>query len=247
MRTCVFLDLDDTILQTRPKCPPGEPLSPAADDRNGRPLSFMTERQRALLSLLSAAGTVIPTTARNLDAYRRVRLAFTDLAVLDFGGVILRPDGTPEPDWDASIRPRALEMGPELHTELHAVQQFIDARRLEINARLIADFDMPLYLVLKHPAGNVAALQTVLREHWGGIDPQRFFIHCNGNNLSLVPRFLGKERAVQHIRAHLLGTEPVLTIGVGDSVSDAPFLAACDYALLPRDCQLAAHPLSPRG
>ena len=29
--------------------------------------------------------------------------------------------------------------------------------------------------------------------------PSRFFIHCNDNNLSLVPRFLGKERAVRHV------------------------------------------------
>jgi len=246
MQTYVFLDLDDTILQTRPKCPPGEPLHPAAYHRDGSPLSFMTERQRSLLALLAAAATVIPTTARNLDAFRRVRLSFSSLAVLDFGGVILQPDGTPDPGWDAVVRPQAEQAGPELRELLRAVQGFIAARGLGVNARLIADFDMPLYLVLKHPAGDCVALQTVLREHWAAVDPGRYFVHSNGNNLSLVPCFLGKERAVRHILERHLGPEPVLTIGVGDSLSDAPFLGLCDYALLPRDCQLAAAVLAPR-
>jgi len=35
-RIVIFLDLDDTILQTAPKCPPGEPVEPAAVDRAGR-------------------------------------------------------------------------------------------------------------------------------------------------------------------------------------------------------------------
>src|SRR5689334_914937 len=102
MQTFVFLDLDDTILQTRPKCPAGEPIHPAAHGRDGQPLSFITDRQRALLDLFAAA-TVIPTTARNHDAFRRVRLLFTGHAILDFGGVILRPDGTPDPGWDAVV------------------------------------------------------------------------------------------------------------------------------------------------
>src|SRR5829696_6733221 len=105
MRTYVFLDLDDTILQTRLKCPPDEPVHPAAHGRDGQPLSFITDRQRALLDLFTAA-TVIPTTARNRDAYRRVRLPFRDHAIIDFGGVILRPDDTPDPAWDAVVRPQ---------------------------------------------------------------------------------------------------------------------------------------------
>src|SRR5205823_998696 len=93
MRTVLFLDLDDTIFQTRPKCPVGEPVRPAAFRRDGTPLSFMTDRQRALLDVLSRAATVIPTTARSLDAFRRVDLAFGHAAILDFGGVVLTPGG----------------------------------------------------------------------------------------------------------------------------------------------------------
>ena len=63
--------------------------------------------------------------------------------------------------------------------------------------------------------------------------------HAALPNLSLVPRFLGKERAVRHVIDAHLGPGPVLTIGVGDSFSDAAFLGVCDHAVVPRGSQLA--------
>jgi hypothetical protein len=247
MKTYIFLDLDDTILQTLPKCPPGAPVWPAAYRRDGSPLSYMTDQQRALFDLLTAAGTLIPTTARNLDAFRRVDLPFTHAAVLDFGGVILRPDRNPDPAWDAAVRPQAVGAAAALRAVQQSVQRFCDARGLGAVARVIADFDMPLYVVVKHPHGDAGTLQTIQDEHLPGLDLAGFRVHRNDNNLSLVPRFLGKERAVRHVIDHLLGPGPVLTVGVGDSLSDAAFLGVCDYCLLPRDCQLFAHTLGRLG
>ena len=98
---------------------------------------------------------------------------------------------------------------------------------------------MPLYLVAKHPGGDAGALDVLQDEVFGRADPAAYFVHRNGNNLSLVPRFLGKERAVEYVVERHLGPEPVLTIGAGDSLTDAPFLALCDFSLMPRGCQLA--------
>src|SRR5829696_8138848 len=104
MRIVLFLDLDDTVFHTGPKCPPGEAVRPAARRRDGTPLSFMTDRQRALLEVLFRSATVIPTTARSLDAFRRVDLPFAHAAVLDFGGVVLLPGGTLDLAWDGRVR-----------------------------------------------------------------------------------------------------------------------------------------------
>jgi len=238
MRTVIFLDLDDSIFQTLPKCPPGEPVVPAAHGRDGAPLSYITARQRALVDMLLRAGTVVPTTARGLDAYRRVDLPFTGPAIVGFGGVILSPDGSPDPDWDALIRPRCAEGEADLQGHLDSTARFIAARGLGAKARIISDLGMPLYLVVKHPEGDHAKLHPIRDELWADACRERFFIHHNGNNLALVPRFLGKERAVRHVLEHNVGPGPVLTIGVGDSLSDAPFLALCDFALLPRGSQL---------
>ena len=65
------------------------------------------------------------------------------------------------------------------------------------------------------------------------------------NNLALVPRFLGKERAVRHVIRHHLGPEPVLTLGMGDSLSDIPFLSACDFSVVPTASQLARQCFDP--
>ncbi len=103
MTPIALVDLDDTLLQTRGKCPPGVELWPAATGRDGQPLSFMTPAQRALFAWLDATTRVVPVTARTLDAFQRVALPFRHGAVLSFGGTVLRPDGQPDLDWHANV------------------------------------------------------------------------------------------------------------------------------------------------
>jgi hypothetical protein len=242
MRAVVFLDLDDTLFQTLPKCPPGESISPAARARDGSVLSFMTARQQALLDLLGENATLIPVTARNLAAFRRVQLTFTGLAVLDFGGVVLLPDGSPEPTWDAHVRPRAREAEPELQRLCDLATRLSKEGDLGATVRIVHDFDMPLYLVAKCPRDREAPAErlALLRDRLAPlVDPRRFSLALNDNNLSAVPRFLGKERGVRHVLEHHLGDGPVLTLGAGDGLSDAAFLSLCDYAIVPRASQLA--------
>jgi hypothetical protein len=236
MHTYVFIDLDDTLFQTLPKCPVGETATPAAFRKDGSPVSYMTERQARFFAHLRGMGTLIPTTARNHDAFRRVNLEFTSFAILDFGGVVLLPEGAVDPVWDAVVRPQAMALGEELLRALAAVEDWNSSTRAGVSARVIVDFDMPLYLVVKHPQGNTAAL-TQLKESDAWPRDVRFFTHHNDNNLSLVPRFLGKEEAVRHVMATHL-EQPALTFGCGDSDSDAAFLALCDYAVAPRGAQL---------
>lgn len=238
MNVYAFLDLDDTLFQTLPKCPPDEPRRHAAYRKDGAPLSFMTERQARLFELLDANAIVIPVTARNLDAFRRVDLRFRSLAILDFGGVILQKNGEPDADWDAVVRPQAMAMGGELEKLLVSIREFGARHALGVNARVITDFDMPLYVVVKHPEGDVTSLDRIRCEHLPRLDLQPFFIHANGNNLSVVPRFLGKERAVEHVLLRL-PDGPRLTVGIGDSLSDVPFLRLCDFLMAPRESQLA--------
>ena len=237
MRVVVFLDLDGTVFQTRPKCPPGEPVRPAAVARDGSPLSFITDRQRAVLDLLGR-GTLIPTTARSLDAFRRVDLPFAHAAILDFGGVVLAPGGALDEAWDAVVRPQLRETAAALAAARAAAEVVSAKLGLGVTARVITDFDLPLYLVAKHPAGNAAALDPVRDELLPLTADGRFALHLNDNNLSLVPAGLGKERAVRHVLATYFAGEPVATVGVGDGFSDAAFLGLCDFAAVPRGSQL---------
>jgi len=245
MRTVIFLDLDDSIFQTRPKCPPDEPVRPAAFARDGSALSFMTDRQRALLEMMGRAATVVPTTARNLDAFRRVDLAFDHAAILDYGAVVLAPGGELDAVWDAEIRPRLHAFADELTAAHRDAARFVVRSSVGVNVRLVSDFDMTLYLVAKHAGGDGSQLRPLRDALLPLAGSGRFFLHYNDNNLALVPNCLGKEKAVRHVLAHYFTAEPVLTLGVGDSLTDAPFLAECDFAILPRASQLTRLRLQP--
>lgn len=242
MRTYVFLDLDNTLFQTAPRCPPGEPVEPVATGRDGQPLSFMTTRQRAFFRWLGRDATVIPVTGRSSSAYHRVELPFESHAVLDFGAVILEPGGCLDPEWDARVRPGCSRLGPRLEEICKQVEDFSRIHDLGVAVRVLHDHDMPIYLVAKHPRADLQALAAVrdgvLRPLLEGPDGADFYLHDNDNNLSLVPAFLGKERAVAYLVAERLESGERLLIGAGDSATDLPYMHLCDFWLVPRGSQL---------
>lgn len=238
MLTLVFVDLDDTLFQTRGKCPPGAELIVAALDRQGQPLSFMTRQQQQFLEWLDRSAHVIPVTARNSEALGRVHLPFRHGAILDFGAVIQRPDGTLDPVWDSQMRPALLELESALRAIERQWQAWNEELELGLRVRVVSDHGMPLYVVAKHPDSDLqrlGRLENVWRQT--GVD-SRFFVHANHNNLCAVPRCVGKEHAVTYFLRTSAGPEPQLVLGVGDSLSDIPFLALCDFAMLPRRSQI---------
>ena len=80
-------------IPSRAALAPAEALEPAAYYSNGSICSYTTPAQRAFFAFVDEGMTVIPTTARSLDAFARVHLGFTSYVVLNFGGIILQPDG----------------------------------------------------------------------------------------------------------------------------------------------------------
>lgn len=239
MGRVVFVDLDDTLFQTARKDPTATRL--AAVDGQGAPLSFQSDRQASLLDWLSDGARVIPVTGRNVQAFRRVTLAFGDRAICSFGGVVLNPDGTPDPEWHGRMAAAAPAAAPALDT-LHAVtRQRAEALGIDVRHRVIHDADLPLYLSVKHNAGSgaeTARLAEAMAPHM----PAGWAIHRNGSNMALLPPFLGKAHAVRFVMDALRDPndpEPLLTIGVGDSLTDLGYMALCDYALTPRGTQIA--------
>jgi hydroxymethylpyrimidine pyrophosphatase-like HAD family hydrolase len=247
VRALVFLDLDDTLFQSRRKCPSEGGLHPVAYLRDGRSHAFMTAKQQALWRLLDANATLIPTTARDLDALRRVDLPFRSWSIIAYGGIILTPEGRPHEPWLERMRKVSDDAIGELRLLLGAAEDLIARDALAARVRIVGDFDLPFYLVAKYEDGKEGDLDLLQREL---IQPltqarrDRFRLHRNGNNLAVLPRALGKEHAVRYLAERLRQDwGELITVGIGDSLVDGAFMAECDYAVTPRGSQLFAETL----
>lgn len=245
MLTLVFLDLDDTLFQSRRKCPPDAgDLQLAACLKGGIPHSFTTAKQRALWRLLDGNATVIPTTARDLDALRRVALPFRSWSILDYGGVLLDPGGEPDADWHQRMQTVSAASLGELQTLAAAIERHIRTAGLSAHVRIVEDLGLPFYLVAKYRAGrpqDLDRLQAELVAPWVAARAPDYRLHRNDNNLAVLPGGLGKEHAVRHLIARLTREgQEILSIGIGDSLIDGAFMAECDYAVTPRGTQLFA-------
>lgn len=242
----LFADLDDTLFQSRDKCATDDALMPAAFLKDGSAISYTTAAQRAFLDFARDGMTVIPATARNIDAFGRVNIPFTSYAVLDYGGIVLEPGGAVDQLWLARMQQAMQAALPGLRELAVLIDSWAISNGFGGRARLIEDCATPFYLVVKDPAKVAARLAPIEHEvvqPWldSGAGGRDYFIHRNGNNLAILPNALNKAHAVAYVTEKLRAAHPhIITFGIGDSRSDARFMAACDYAIVPRASQLAA-------
>lgn len=238
MRVIALVDLDDTLFQTIRKCPADvapDALTPLASARSGEPLGFATPRQIGFLQWLSDGAHVVPVTARSLDALRRVHIPFA-AAVCAHGGVVLDDDGRPDAIWAARIADHAAAATPTLERLAGAIRR----EDPDLRVRVLTEGETPLYVLVKHPAIDEAALNGAIDRVLPDV-PAGWTVHRNGNNIALMPSYLGKAHAVEYLLPKLRARFPDASVlGFGDSVTDAPFMALCDYAMMPTGSQLAA-------
>lgn len=235
MKRAFFVDLDDTLFQTLRKN--GQASILAAIDKEGRPLSFQSNAQAAFFDWIRKDAMLVPVTGRNVSALRRVVLPLggaSGYAICSYGGVIVGPDGEPEPGWHARIKDQCEATSSEMK---HLERTFLDlARSLSVDCRftVVADAGLPLYLSIKHNRNDGEEMKRLAQAI---IKPDGWLIHLNDSNLALLPPFLGKEKAVSFFLETIL--EPkTLTIGVGDSLTDLGFMGLMDFAVQPTSSQI---------
>lgn len=244
MKRILFTDLDDTLFQSFRKESPGEKSIPLAYLADGSAISYANPRQQAALSLFQREMTVIPVTARNHDAFRRVKISFDAEAILNYGGIILNSDGQPDDVWLEKSQAQAEQSEAVLMRWVDAINAENDRLNLDLRVRLISDFGIPFYVVAKSKSSNVDAVKAAAdfcaaartRGDLGDVT-----IHVNNNNLAILPRWLDKRHAVAYLRTrYLTEHDDLLTFGMGDSLVDINFISCCDYMIVPAASQIAA-------
>ncbi|NJN47835.1 MAG: hypothetical protein HC808_16685 [Candidatus Competibacteraceae bacterium] len=231
----IFTDLDDSLFQTERKCPEQANLIAAAMDRYGQTLSYFTAAQQLLLTLFEQ-GTVIPVTGRNTTALERVHLRFTSYCITSHGALVLNPEGQPDTDWLSACQARYGDWAERMEAASRQIQQWIERSGLALRCRVIEDHDLPVYVSIKGDESDLERVAAYAEEIWQGEDVQ---VHRNGQNMALLPPFASKERAVAFLMRRFTekATEP-LFLGLGDSITDLPFLRLCHYAITPRNSQI---------
>jgi hydroxymethylpyrimidine pyrophosphatase-like HAD family hydrolase len=244
MQRYIFLDLDDTLFQTLRKCDSESELDSLQVSTclpDGSANSYATRKQQWLWQWLSTGFKCIPVTGRDVHAFERVKLPFQEEIVLNHGAVILDNQRNIDQTWMTSIlqylpvyQEKLMHLWLEVEQYAHNIQGF--------KTRLVDDFEITWYGVIKHAAGTETPLKTLLQDI---ISPHPFiqdgslYWHLNGNNLAVLPKIINKQNAVKYLIDNYKQQHPeLLTFGAGDSFSDAAFIAQCDYALIPKNTQL---------
>lgn len=247
MRAIALVDLDDTLFQTLRKCPPDVPrerLVPLGFARDGEPLSYATPRQMGLIGWLAETAWLIPVTARSRDALLRARIPFT-AAICAHGGVIVGEDGEIDSGWHRHAAAQSAALQPDLQRLTTRVADEARGRGVALRVRVLSEGELGLYVLAKHEETDEAALHATVDAMLDDV-PAGWTVHRNGNNVALMPPWLGKQHAVAALLPRLRARHPDAPIlGIGDSLTDAPYMALCDYAVMPNGSQLAQAALAP--
>jgi len=241
MGQCIYLtDLDDTLFRSFHKHPQGEALTRVTTATNGHH-GNMNPAQQGLLSALRATGAVIPVTARSTDAFARVHLDFgTRRAILANGAVILNEEGTAEPDWLA----HTAQIGRSAEALLRDMSGLISAEfGAAARSWIVEEYGAPVYFCVKMNASGAEEVRSGISAA-AELLASRFDLsglqhHANGNNLSFTPTGISKREACRYLIESIRDGRGAPLIGIGDSLTDLPFMGLCDFIMTPSGSQIA--------
>jgi hydroxymethylpyrimidine pyrophosphatase-like HAD family hydrolase len=202
----------------------------------GAPLSYVTDTAAEQLRALAADRTVVPTTTRTPDQFRRIDLPGGPwpYAIASNGGAIM-VDGEPDAEWrnavDDAVRTGGASLD-EITAELHRRVSEDWVRKFRI-----AD-DLFCYLVVDveaQPPGFLEEWHTWCRERGWGASQQ-------GRKIYTMPDSVCKSRAVAEVHRRLsdagLLVSDAPVFAAGDGALDAEMLKAADAAIRPRHGEL---------
>lgn len=239
----VFLDLDDTLFQSRRKLKEFAGLDNEQIDRlatgacgpDGTPNAFQLPHQQSFSKWLFESCEIIPTTCRSLEQFHRAHLPRTEFAIVHCGAVILK-QGQVDSQWQAIMNARLAPIQEPLRDALGIAEQKLACRENPI-VRFGTCNNAHFFVNAKDRTGDASLINELALElqssQWAKIGR----VIQQDANLYFIPQCVDKRHAAEHLLQTELTTS-TCTIGVGDSELDAGFLDLCDFAILPQNSEL---------
>lgn len=237
MTIVVFSDIDDTLMQTKRKCPSNESLQVGAVDKNGLALSFTTQQQNHLLTLFKHC-ELIPVTGRNKDALDRVSMDFIGYKIIDHGAIILNENNHIVPDWLDILNVECEKWHDLLEKYNQNINEIIQQNNLELRCKVISDYGFSCYISIKGNSNDFPQLNSLASTFCCLADNAR--LHINGNNMALLPPYACKKQAVDFLKTnYIIEDDSTLFIAAGDSCTDLPYMSSCHFKIIPSSSQIA--------
>lgn len=234
----IFSDLDDTLFQTERKMADMPPIDFLASTSGNGSHSYMTQAQKAAFDWLAGSARLIPVTARSTETLENCHLPFTDYRVASNGAVIIEPDGQPDQGWLSRTR-EISKAWTGLMIQMEAIVDVHDMDGL-VRHWIVREFGMPVYLCVKSngPEERLDDFQNLLADFLSEEGCLPFLTHRNGNNLSFTPDPISKKAAVEYLIGKLDPEGLIPVWGMGDSLTDIPFMSACQMMVMPMGSQV---------
>ncbi len=141
--------------------------------------------------------------------------------MLNFGGIILQPDGGIERDWQGRMHALMTAALPGLRDLASRIDAWAETTGYAGRTRMVEDAGTPFFIVVKDPDKVTANLETIEREvvrPWIADGHGDYCVHRNGNNLAILPTSLDKANAVAYVTERLRREHgEIITFGMGDS------------------------------
>ena len=202
MNGILCADMDNTIIYSYKRNIGENKLN--VELYNGREISFISEKTHDLLKKVSEKMTIIPTSTRTEEQYKRIDLdiGIVPYALVCNGGVLL-VNGKRDREW-----------------YLESLQMIRDSRR-KFELRFLDE--LFIFTKCEKPEEVVEDLQAKLTTKL--VD-----VFHNGEKVYVVPVNLSKGMAVRRLRKRL---QPAYIIAAGDSEFDVSLVEESDLGLVP--------------
>ncbi len=245
----LFTDLDDSLLQSSGKCPISkEHCKPVSIKENNEVQGYSTPAQQQLLDMLSNNGVVIPVTGRTSNAFERVQLEFKSYKALSHGGIVLAPNGAIDPDWKSYLDSETHKYQSQFSLLIDLVDSLIEELGIKpTNYGIKEQYGYPCYFNFKVDSKDTSKVKIVYKKMSEFVKSNdaytEFTIHSNDRTFDILPPYTSKAKAVDFIYKKLEISDKDLVLGLGDSISDLPFMKKCDFLMVPQNSQITKQKL----